>query len=79
MATFTTETVVSTVRRWIVPAAEPWGAASADVGAAWTAAQTAYREAHGIPVGRALPDDALRFHVRDDAIVISFTVEEPTS
>jgi hypothetical protein len=75
MATFTAETVTRTIRRWVVPAAEPWGAASAEIGKAWTAAQQAYREHHGIPVGEALPDDALRFHVRDEEIVIEFATE----
>lgn len=76
MATFTTRTVSSRRREWIVPAAEPWGAAAAEVGKAWTAAQVAYREQHSIPVGTALPDNALSFRPRDDEIVISFTVEE---
>lgn len=77
MADFSSETITRTIRRWMVPAAEPWGAASAEVGKAWTAAQMAYRETHGIPAGTALPDDALRFHTRDDEIVISFETEEP--
>lgn len=77
MADFTSETVTRTIRRWIVPAAEPWGAASAEVGTAWTVAQNAYRETFNVPVGEALPDDALRFRVRDDQIVISFEYEEP--
>ncbi|WP_369274481.1 hypothetical protein AB5J55_35180 [Streptomyces sp. R11] len=78
MATYTTETVTSTVRRWIVPAAEPWGATSAEIGRAWTAAQVAYREHHAIPVGQALPGDALRFHVRGEEIVIEFATEART-
>lgn len=79
MTTYTSETVTCTFRRWIVPAAEPWGATSADIGAAWTAAQHAFREQFDVPVGEALPDDALRFHVRDDAVVIEFTVNgDPT-
>lgn len=41
------------------------------------AASIAYREAHGLPEGQQLWDDALRFHVTDEAIVISFTVEAP--
>lgn len=75
MAEFTAETVTRTIRRWIVPAAEPWGAAAAEIGRAWTAAQVAYREHHAIPVGQALPDDALRFHVQDAEIVIEFQTE----
>lgn len=75
MADFTSETITRTIRRWIVPAAEPWGATSEEIGKAWTAAQVAYREAYGVPVGKALPGDALRFHVRDDAVVIEFQTE----
>lgn len=75
MADFTTETVTRTIHRWIVPAAEPWGAAAAEIGKAWAVAERAYREQYDIPKERALHDDALRFHVRDDAVVIEFTVE----
>lgn len=76
MATWTSRTITSTRREWEVPAAEPWGAAADEVAKAWEAASRAYGEAHGIPSGGLLPDDALRFRCRDDAIVISFTVEE---
>lgn len=75
MADFTSETVTRTVRRWIVPAAEPWGAAAAEIGKAWTVAENAYREHFGIPEDQPLHDDALRFHVADDQIVIEFTTE----
>lgn len=75
MAEYTSETVTRTLHRWIIPASEPWGAASAEVGKAWSAAQAAYRERYGIPVGKVLPDDALRFHVRDEAVVIEFATE----
>jgi hypothetical protein len=37
-----------------------------------------YREVRGLPVSEQLPDDALRFHISDEAIVISFETEEPT-
>ncbi|WP_458089373.1 hypothetical protein [Streptomyces malaysiensis] len=76
MATYSTRTVVSTRREWIVPAAEPWGACIGDINAACAAACRAYREAHGIDEAVTLPDDALRFHVTDDEIVISFVAEE---
>jgi len=79
MADFTTETVTRIIRRWIVPAAEPWGAAAAEIGKAWAVAERAYREHHEIPENQALHDDALRFHVRDEEIVIEFTTEQPTS
>ena len=78
MADFTSETVTRTIRRWIVPAAEPWGAAAAEIGKAWAAAEMAYREKHGIDPGQALHDNALTFHSGDDEIVISFEYEEPT-
>lgn len=77
MADFTTEMVTRTIRRWIVPAAEPWGAAAAEIGKAWAVAERAYRQQHQIPDEQGLHDDALRFHTRDDQIVIEFTVEEP--
>ncbi|WP_306317281.1 MULTISPECIES: hypothetical protein [unclassified Streptomyces] len=69
MADFTTETVTRTIRRWIVPAAE--------IGKAWSVAERAYRQQHQIPDEQGLHDNALRFHTRDDQIVIEFTVEEP--
>lgn len=78
MATHTTETVTCTFRRWIIPAAEPWGAAAAEVGKAWAVAERAYREQYDTPQDKALHDDALRFHLGDDEIVISFETEEPT-
>lgn len=76
MATFTTREVVSRHREWIVPCSQPWGAPAAEVAKGWTAAEQAYRKAHAVPDGTQLRDDALRFHVRDEQIVISFTVEE---
>lgn len=79
MATFEMRTVTSTRHEWIIPAAEPWGATGAEIGKAWAAAERAFREQHGYPEERVLPDDALRFRVTDDAIVISFTTEEPTT
>jgi hypothetical protein len=77
MATFTTETVTRTIRRWIIPAAEPWGAAAAEIGKAWAVAERAYREHHGIPEDQPLHDNALRFRVGEDAtILIEFETEE---
>ena len=75
MADYTSETVTLTFRRWIVPAAEPWGAAAAEVGKAWAAAERGYREQHDIPQDQPLHEVALRFHVRDEAVVIEFTIE----
>lgn len=77
MATFTTETVTTSVCRWIIPAAEPRGAAAAEIGAAWTAAENSYREHHGLDDAMPVPGDALTFHATDDAIVISFTAASP--
>jgi hypothetical protein len=78
VATYTSETVTSTVRRWIIPAAEPWGAAAEEVSKAWVAAVSAYREAHGLDSDAVLSGDALWFHVRDDEIVIEFSTETPS-
>lgn len=77
MAAFTTEDVTTRTRRWIVPAVEPRGACIGDINAAASVACRAYREAHGLDERAPLPDDALRFHPRDDVIVIEFSVEEP--
>lgn len=76
MATWTRRTIRSAREEWAVPTG-PWGAALGDIRAAITAASVAYREAHGLPQDYALPDDALRFHVTDDAVLITFTTEEP--
>jgi hypothetical protein len=75
VAAYTSETVTRTIRRWIVPAGEPWGARVGDINAATAAACRAYRETHGLAEGARIPDDALRFHPRDDVIVIEFWVE----
>ncbi|MFE2326098.1 hypothetical protein ACFXD5_19585 [Streptomyces sp. NPDC059385] len=74
MATYTSRTVTSTRREWIVPAAQPWGSTAEEIQKAWGAADAAYREACGLH-DAPTPGDALRFHVGDDEIVISFTVE----
>ncbi|WP_301126816.1 hypothetical protein [Streptomyces cacaoi] len=76
MADYTSETVTRTIHRWIVPAAAPWGAAAAEIGKAWTAAAVAYREHHGIPADQPLHDDALRFHIHDEEIVIEFATDQ---
>jgi hypothetical protein len=78
VATFTSETVTRTIRRWIVPAGEPWGACIGDINAAASVACRAYREAHGLAPDAAMPDNALRFHCRDEEIVISFETEAPS-
>jgi hypothetical protein len=78
VADFTSETITRRVHRWIVPASEPWGAAAAEIGKAWAVAERAYRDSFAIPDEQPLHDDALRFHTRDDQIVIEYTTEEPT-
>lgn len=79
MAEYTSETVVRTIRRWIVPAAEPWGAAAAEIGKAWAVAERAYRQHFEIPGEQPLHDDALRFHITDDAVVIEWQEEAKTT
>lgn len=79
MATYTSETVTRTIRRWIIPASEPWGAAAEEISKAWGVAAAVYREVHGMPRDAELSGDALRFHVGDDAtIVIEFAVDRPS-
>lgn len=79
MATWSWRTIRTARSEWVVPAAEPWGACLGDIQSAITAAANAYRRVKGLPEGAALPDDALRFKVTDDEIVISFVTEEVTS
>lgn len=78
MADYTTRTVTSTRREWIVPATEPWGAPWEEIEKAAGAAWASYRELHDLPAGATAPGDFVRIHVRDDAIVLAFTTEEPT-
>ncbi|HEY9413734.1 MAG TPA: hypothetical protein VIQ30_03165 [Pseudonocardia sp.] len=75
MTTWSSRTITSTRYEWEVPAGEPWGAALADLESAITVAARRYRQVHGVDELVTLPGDALRFHVTDDAIVISFTTE----
>ncbi|MFD3535337.1 hypothetical protein [Streptomyces sp. NPDC058664] len=77
MATWTSRTITSTRHEWEIPAAEPWGAALADVESATAVAAIHYRKIHGFAEDAPLPGNALQFHVTDDAIVISFTAERP--
>lgn len=79
MTAWTSRTVTSTRHEWEVPAAQPWGACIGDINSASVVACRAYRQAHGIADDEPLTDDALRFHVTDDAILISFTTEEATT
>ncbi|MGW2113728.1 hypothetical protein [Streptomyces zhihengii] len=79
MATWTWRTVASTRHEWEVPAAEPWGACLGDIQSALLAAANSYRRVHGLADGEPLTDDALRLKVTDDAILISFTEEQPVA
>lgn len=75
MATYTSRTVTSTRREWVIPTAYPQGACLGDVQAAMGAAAEDYRHYHLVEDHVPLPDDALMFTTTDDEIVISFTVE----
>lgn len=77
MATYETAVITSTRYEWRVPAAEPWGAAAEEIGKAWGAAETTYREVNGIPKDTALSGNAISFHTHDDYIVLAFTHDTP--
>lgn len=86
MATFTARTVTVTRHEWVVPAEEPWGACWVEVFRAFHCADREYRKLHGMPYNAAegvrladLSDDAIRMHVGDEEIVMSFTTEEEQS
>jgi hypothetical protein len=75
MADYTSETLTLKIRRWKIPAAEPWGANAAEVSKAGAGAELAYREYHKIPKDQGIPDNALRFLPGDDEIIIEFRYE----
>lgn len=75
MSTITHREITSTRSEWIVPAAEPWGAAHSEVGKAWAEAERAYRAACQIPEDAALSDNAISFRPGDGEILIGFTIE----
>lgn len=77
MATFTSRSVTTTRREWIVPTTWPCGARLGDMQAAVLAATQDYRHYHLVEDHVSLPDDALMFTTTDEAIVISYTVETP--
>ncbi|MFJ8798471.1 hypothetical protein [Streptomyces sp. NPDC102487] len=75
---FTQRTILVTRREFAVSADTAYGANHAEVGKAWTSADRAYRETHGLPEGgNAIPDNAIAFFPGDDEIVISFETEGP--
>jgi len=79
MATYTTREVVTRRREWIVPAAQPWGAAWEELDKALAGAAVFYRQQHGLDEGASVPGDFARVLPMDDDIVITVTVEEVQS
>lgn len=59
-----------------MPAPQPWGAVYVELYKALAAAERSYREARGVPGHVSLPDDVLRVTTEEDAVVISYTVDE---
>lgn len=76
MATYTTRTVTTRTKQYVVPAAQPWGADYGEISKAARAASAELRQLRGLPPDADLMDDALRFFPADDEIIISFTIEE---
>ncbi|MER5584076.1 hypothetical protein ABT090_20890 [Streptomyces asoensis] len=77
MTTYTSRTITTTRREWIIPAPQPWGACIGDINTAFVIACRTYRETHGLAANASIPDNGLRFHIRDDEIVIAFETEVP--
>lgn len=75
MATYHTETVTITCRRWIVPTGDR-GAPADEVSKAWAAAAAGYRAACGLP-DDANVTPALIIRSTDDAVIIEWTIEQP--
>lgn len=79
MASYSRGETVIRRRSWTVKTDVSWrGAACGEVEQAISAAAASYREAHGLPSTHRLPDDALWVGVTDDAVVVSYTIEEPS-
>lgn len=76
MATFIAMETVKRVIQYTVPAPLNVGAASAEIGKAWAAAERHYRSVYHIPDDKALADNALNFFVGDDQVIIQFEVED---
>ena len=74
MSTYTSRAVTHTRYEWIVPAERPWGAAQTEVAKAHSAAHRKFEQIKG---RKAEYDDDICFRPTDEAIVISFTHEEP--
>ncbi|MFJ5532414.1 hypothetical protein [Streptomyces sp. NPDC093261] len=79
MATFSTRTVYTQTKEYIVPAGQPWGADQGEITKAALAAKADYRRLRGLPPDAVLADDVLRYFPGDDEIIIRFVVEETES
>jgi len=78
MASYSWGETVVLRRWWEVKTDRNWrGEAIGELHAAITAAANSYRHAHGLPPDHLLSDDALWVAVSDDAVIISYTIEEP--
>lgn len=77
MATFETAVITSTRYEWRVPTNEPWGAAAEEIGKAWGAAETTYKQVNGLSKDAVLSGDAIHFHTHDDYVVLTFTHDTP--
>jgi len=75
MATYSTREVVTRRREWVVPAAQPWGAAWEELDKALAGAAVFYRQQHGLDEGASVPGDFARVFSDEEAIVITVTVE----
>lgn len=75
MTTVSWRTITSRRKEWMVPAAQPWGACLGDMRDGIAMASVQYRRDHDLADDAVLADDALRFHVTDDEIVISYVIE----
>jgi hypothetical protein len=72
MTTWSVTEVTEVKVLYRIPAAEPYGACWSEVDTAMRAAIDRYRADYGLPM-TIIPDDAVRFHARDDEIIIEFT------
>lgn len=72
MSSYTQRTITTVRTEFCVPAPPPFGANSAEMGKAWTAADRAYRQANSLPAEVSLPDNAITFRPGDDEVILSF-------
>lgn len=76
MATYSSREQITRHIEYVVPCDGPWGACWSEVAKALGAAENSYRQIHDIDEKTALTDDALRFFVGDDEILIRFEVKQ---